>query len=147
MTQINDLLGQQIICRIAINGDDYPYLAPFRYVRIEDTFYFHFTDYGKKMRLLQKKRGACVQVEQYTPDLSSYRFVSLRGQLEQVKDQAEYETAVCEFRESGRSGLSTKFLAAHGFSPEAGWDSFDASKQPLIVKLVNITERVGLKSP
>jgi hypothetical protein len=146
-SEIKDLVGRQVICRIAINGDDYPYLAPFRYVRIGDTLYFHFTDYGKKMRLLQEKRGVCVQVEHYTPDLSCYRFVSFRGELEQVSDPVEYEIAVKEFRETGRGGLSTKFLAAHGFSPEAGWGSFDVSRRPLIVKLVNVAERVGLRSP
>ena len=146
-SEINDLMGQQAICRIAINGDNYPYLAPFRYVRIGDTLYFHFTDYGKKIKLLQEKRGVCVQVEHYTPDLSSYRFVSFSGELEQVRNPVEYKTAVEEFRETGKDGLSTKYLAAHGFSPEAGWDSFDVSRRPIIVKLVNVIERVGLRSP
>ena len=68
---------------IALSGEDYPYLAPFRYVKRNDILYFHFTDYGKKMRFLKKSKKACVQIEKYNSDLSNYRFASFRGQLEE----------------------------------------------------------------
>jgi nitroimidazol reductase NimA-like FMN-containing flavoprotein (pyridoxamine 5'-phosphate oxidase superfamily) len=143
--EIGELVKEQRICRIAINGEEYPYLAPFRYIVIGDTLYFHFTDYGRKVKLLEKNRKVCVQIERYQPDLSSYRFVSLRGELEKVDDPNEYKEAVLTFSETGKK-VSTKFLAAHGLDPSEGWESFSPCKQFIIMKL-KISEEIGLKSP
>ena len=144
--EVEELLTDQYLCRIAFNGSPHPYLIPFRYVRIKDVLYFHFTNYGKKMRLLDRDNKACVQIESYKPDLSMYNFVSIRGDLEEVVDPAEYRKAVELFRESGKK-LSTKFLAAHGIDPGKGWDEFNTEKRLVIVKLVKVVEKVGLKSP
>ena len=143
--EVEMLLDNQLMCRIAFNGGEYPYLAPFRYVRINGVLYFHFTDYGKKMRLLEQDDKACVQIESYKPDLSEYNFVSLRGRLVKVEDQEEANQVVSLFAETGKDGISPKFLAAHGFDPDAGWDVFKGDL--VIIKLVDIVEKVGLKSP
>lgn len=143
--EVEALLDNQFMCRIAFNGGDYPYLAPFRYVRIDDVLYFHFTDYGKKMRLIEQDNRACVQIESYKPDLSEYNFVSLRGRLVKVDDTNEVEEAVRLFAETGKDSISPKFLAAHGFDPGAGWGIFKGDL--VIIKLVDIVEKVGLKSP
>ena len=146
-SEINTLLDEQILCRIAFNGEDYPYLAPFRYVSRDNTLYFHFTDYGKKMKLLRRDDKVCVQVESYKPDLSAYNFVSLRGRLTQVTDPTEKKEVIDLFRETGKERLSPKFLAAHGFDHEKGWDEFRDDEGLVIVKLVDVAERVGLRSP
>jgi nitroimidazol reductase NimA-like FMN-containing flavoprotein (pyridoxamine 5'-phosphate oxidase superfamily) len=145
--EVASLVDAQMLCRIAFKGDDYPYLVPFRYVVMDDTMYFHFTDYGKKMRLLETDGRACVQIESYKPDLSEYNFVSYRGRLERVKDAGEREKALSLFAETGEKMLSTNFLAAHGIEPGEGWGEFTPNKDLVIVKLVNVVERVGLKSP
>jgi len=144
--EVDALIGPQIICRIAFKGDEYPYLSPFRYVSMRGTLYFHFTDYGKKMRLIKQDDRCCVQIERYAPDLSSYSFVSLRGRLEEVTDPEERKKAVGLFRETGRT-LSTRFLAAHGLDPKDGWGAFTVDKDLVIVKLVDVVEKVGLKNP
>ena len=146
-SEIGELVREQSICRIAINGEEYPYLAPFRYIVIGNTLYFHFTDYGRKVKLLEKNRKVCVQIERYQPDLSSYRFVSLRGELEKVDDPNEYKEAVLTFSKTDKKMLSTKFLAAHGLDPSDGWESFSPRKQFIIMKLEKISEKIGLKSP
>lgn len=145
--EIEDLIEKQFMCRIAFKGEDYPYLAPFRYIVVDDTLYFHFTDYGKKMKLLSRDNRACVQVESYKPDLSVYNFISYRGRLQKVEDENERRRAIRLFRESGERKLSKKFLAAHGFDPDEGWGQFSPEKDLVIVKLVEVAERVGLKSP
>lgn len=144
--EINELLDNQLMARIAFNGDDYPYLVPFRYIRLDNSLYFHFTDYGKKMRLLNKDNRVCVQIESYTPDLSSYNFVSLRGRLEKVESKKEMKRVVDKLVETGKADISTNFLAAHGFDPSEGWDVFKR-EDLVIMKLVDIVERVGLKGP
>ena len=145
--EMEEQIGGQVICRIAFNSEDYPYLFPFQYVLMDGTLYFHFTNYGKKMRLLERDNRVCVQIESYRPNLSEYNFVALRGTLKVVSDPVERAEAISRMAEVGKRRLSTKFLAAHGFEPEAGWSAFTPSKPLVIVKLDEVTEKIGLKSP
>jgi len=144
--EIEELIGGQMICRIAFRGDEYPYLIPFQYVLMDGTPYFHFTNYGKKMRLLEMDNRVCVQIESYRPDLSEYNFVAIRGTLKVVSDTVERAEAISRMAEVGKRRLSNKFLAAHGFEPEEGWSAFTPSKPLVIVKL-EVAEKIGLKSP
>jgi nitroimidazol reductase NimA-like FMN-containing flavoprotein (pyridoxamine 5'-phosphate oxidase superfamily) len=145
--EIGDLIDEQMMCRIAFNGEEYPYLAPFQYVKINDVLYFHFTDYGRKMKLLKRDNRVCVQVEKYTPDLGKYYFVSLRGKLEIVEDEEERYTAIKKLAKMGREKLSENFLAAHGIDPSKGWEMLSKKQDPVIVKLVEVVDKVGLRSP
>ena len=72
------------------------------------------------MRLIDKDDRACVQIETYQPDLSQYNFISYRGHLKKVDDDEERKKAIKQFRETGKNGISPKFLAAHGFNPKEG---------------------------
>ena len=145
--EIEMLLDRERICRITFKGEEFPYLAPFQYVRIGDALYFHFTDYGRKMRLLEKDNRVCVGVENLEPDLCEYSFVVLRGELERIEDTGERAEAIRRLAEVGRSGLSENFLAAHGFSAEQGWETLSEEKPMVIFKLESFTDRIGLKSP
>ena len=145
--EIEELLQEQMLCRIAFKGDKYPYMAPFQYVLMDGYFYFHFTDYGKKMRLLEKDKRVCVEIEKYRPDLSEYNFVVFRGELEVVRDPQERAKAIKRIAKEGKQKLSTNFLAAHGFKKEEGWSSFTLERPVVIIKLKGVTEKVGLKSP
>ena len=141
------LLKEQILCRIAFEGGKYPYIAPFQYVLMDGTLYFHFTDYGKKMKLLGRNNRVCVEIEKYKPDLSEYNFVVFRGELEIVKEHGERAKVINKIAEEGKQKLSTNFLAAHGIKKEAGWDSFTPERPVVIVKLKKVAEEIGLKSP
>ncbi len=145
--EIERLVQEQMLCRIAFKGAEYPYMAPFQYVFIGGSLYFHFTDYGKKMRLLETDRRVCVEIEKYRPDLSEYNFVVLRGKLKVVRDPKERAKVIGRMAEEGKKRLSTNFLAAHGFKKEEGWASFTPEKPLVIVKLEEIVEETGLKSP
>jgi len=145
--EIEKLIREQMLCRIAFKGDKYPYMAPFQYVSMNGFLYFHFTDYGKKMRLLERDKQVCVEIESYQKELSEYRFVVLRGTLKVVTDPQERAKVIKRMAEEGRKKLSTNFLAAHGFKKEEGWSSFTPEKPLVIVKLDEIAEEIGLKSP
>jgi len=145
--EIQRLLKEQMLCRIAFKGDEYPYMAPFQYVLMEGSLYFHFTNYGKKMRLLEKEKRVCVEIEKYSPDLTEYNFVVLRGTLAVVRDPHERTKVINRIAEEGKQKLSTNFLAAHGFKKEEGWASFTPEKPVVIVKLKEVAEEIGLKSP
>ena len=145
--EINQLIREQMLCRIAFKGDEYPYMAPFQYVLMNGSIYFHFTDYGKKMKLLKRDKRVCVEIEKYRQDLSEYSFVVLRGTLKVVTDPHERATIIRRMAEEGEQKLSPNFLAAHGSKKEEGWSSFTAEKPFVIVKLENVIQEIGLKSP
>ena len=145
--EIEKLISEQRLCRIAFKGKEYPYIAPFQYVRIDEVLFFHFTDYGKKIALIEKDNRVCVEIEKYSPDLSSYNFVILRGELEEVKDLKQKSKVIKKIAQEGKANLSKNFLTAHGIKKEEGWDSLSKKKKLLIVKLKNIKEIIGLKSP
>ena len=145
--EIESLLDSESICRIAFRGDEYPYMAPFQFVRSGGALYFHFTNYGRKMRLLEAEPNVCVGVERLEPDLSEYSFVALSGALERVEDQQERAEALRLLSEAGRESLSRNFLAAHGFDAEASWSALSGDAPLVIFKLARFTDVVGLRSP
>ena len=144
--EIENIISTQILCRIAFKGADYPYIAPFQYVYMDGVLYFHFTDYGRKMKMLKEDNRVCVEIEKLSPDLSDYFFVSLRGRLSLVEDAEERNIVIRRMAEDGNQKLSPNFLAAHGLKSDEGWSSFTPEKSLVILKLA-VVEEMGLKSP
>jgi nitroimidazol reductase NimA-like FMN-containing flavoprotein (pyridoxamine 5'-phosphate oxidase superfamily) len=132
--EIWKLIRRQRLCRIAFKGEDYPY--------------FHFTDYGKKMRLIENDNRVCVEIEEYKEDLSEYRFIVLMGTINVVTNPQERVKAIKKLAKDGEQKLSPCFLPAHGFKREDGWSSLNPTNPSLIaVKLETIKQEIGLKSP
>jgi nitroimidazol reductase NimA-like FMN-containing flavoprotein (pyridoxamine 5'-phosphate oxidase superfamily) len=144
--EIDKLISGQFLCRIAFGGGDSPYIAPFQYVVVDDTLYFHFTDYGKKMSFLKQKTPVCVEIERYTSNLSEYEFVVLYGNLELVDNREERRRVIVKMAELGKQQLSTNFLVAHGFPQGSDWSDFSVDQPILIIKLDDVKEKTGLKS-
>ena len=145
--EIDQLIREQMLCRIAFKGAEYPYMAPFQYVFLNGSLYFHFTDYGRKMKLIERDNRVCVEIEKFRPDMSKYNFVVLKGKVKTVTDPLERAKAIKRMAEEGKQKISPNFLAAHGFKKEEGWASFSPKKPLLILKLEEIAEEIGLKSP
>jgi nitroimidazol reductase NimA-like FMN-containing flavoprotein (pyridoxamine 5'-phosphate oxidase superfamily) len=145
--EIEQLIREQFLCRIAFKDDLQPYIAPFQYAYVNGILYFHFTDYGKKMSFFKQETPVCVEIECYTPNLSEYGFVVLTGKLRLVEDQEERKKAIEKMAEVGKQKISANFLIAHGFSQGSDWSVFSADKPILIIKLDEVTEKIGLKSP
>ena len=89
-----ELIRRQRLCRIAFKGAEYPYMAPFQYVVLGGDLYFHFTDYVKKMKLIENEKQVRVEIEEYKEDLSDYSFIVLSGTLKVVSDQQERNIAL-----------------------------------------------------
>jgi nitroimidazol reductase NimA-like FMN-containing flavoprotein (pyridoxamine 5'-phosphate oxidase superfamily) len=145
--EIRKLIMEQVLCRIAFKGSNYPYIAPFQYIMMNDSLYFHLTNYGRKIRLLKKDIRVCVEIEKYEPDLSKYSFVVLRGKLKTVIDHKERAEAIRRLADLGKNRISEKFLAAHGLKSKDGWSSLTPERAQIIFKLDEITEEIGIKSP
>jgi hypothetical protein len=72
---------------------------------------------------------------------------SASGKLRVVEDHEERKRAIERMVEGGKQKLSANFLMAHDFSQDSDWDDFTAEKPILIIKLDEVTEKIGLKSP
>jgi len=145
--EIDDLIGEQFLCRIAFRGKDSVHIAPFQYVFMNKRLYFHFTDYGNKMVFFKEGFPVSVEIEKYAPDLSEYAFVILTGTLKLVVEKEERRIVIQKMAEIGSAKLSTNFLYAHGFESQNGWSAFNAKQPILIMRLEKVTSIKGLKSP
>ncbi len=145
--EIDDLVGEQFLCRIAFRGRDGVYIAPFQYVFMNRRLYFHFTDYGNKMAFLREGFPVCVEIEKYSPNLSEYAFVILTGTLKMVVEGEERRNVIQRMAEIGSAKLSPNFLCAHGFESRSGWSAFNAEQPIPILRLEKVTSIKGLKSP
>ena len=103
---------------------------------------------GRKWGLLEEGNSVCIEIEKYAQDLSEYRFVVLTGKLKVVKELQERALAIKKMVDTAKTKrLSKNFLVAHGFPRDKDWDSLTPDTPIVIVKLENVTERIGLKSP
>ena len=139
-------IADQYMSRIAFKGD-YPYVAPFLYVFNGKFIYFLSTKYGKKMELAKSDPKVAVEIENYSSDMSNYRFVTLRGQLNEVDKPSEKLKVRQMFIEMIKENkLSPNILAALGHSPDDPLESLLEEEKSIVWKLVNVQEIVALKS-
>ncbi len=141
------LIEQGYVCRIAFQGEKYPYIAPFLYVFDGQFLYFLSTKYGKKMEYFRKSPYVSVEVEKYTRDLSSYTFVTLQGYLEEVTDSIEKKLIREKFVNLIRERkLSLNILAALGHSPQDPPEAICQEERSLVWKLIGVRDLVALKN-
>jgi nitroimidazol reductase NimA-like FMN-containing flavoprotein (pyridoxamine 5'-phosphate oxidase superfamily) len=144
--EIEKLVQEQIVCRIAFRGLDYPAISLFQYTYLNGSLFFHFTEYGKKLESLEKDSFVCIEIEDFTEDLEMFRFVLLKGRLQEVMDLNKKAEVIRKMALEGERRLSAKFLAAHGFGKGSDWSSFKDKKSMTIVEFLTL-EAMGLKSP
>ncbi len=141
------LITENHICRIAFQGERYPYIAPFLYVFDGRYLYFISTRYGKKIELFRKNPAVAVEIEHYAKDLSEYTFVTLRGFLEEVAADTAKKTIKQTFAEMLRArNLSPKIMAALGHDPGDPPEALVREDRSLVWKLTGVKEIVALKN-
>ena len=144
--EIKNALEQANICRIAFIDDSYPYISPFQYAYLNNTLYFHFTDYGKKKQILKKNNNVCVSIERLEEDLSAFYFISMQGKLSIVEDEQEKLNVLNQMVKNAREMYSQNFLSVHGYEKENKWDVL-TKKNQILYKFIQMREPIGLKSP
>jgi hypothetical protein len=90
--QIETLLKQQVIGRIACQADGVPYIVPINYFYNGTHIYCH-SSMGKKIEIMRKNPKVCFEVD----DIESvfrWRSVIAVGKFEDVTDMAEKERAM-----------------------------------------------------
>ena len=141
------LIDKGYICRIAFQGEKYPYIAPFLYIFDGSFLYFLSTKYGKKIEYFRKSPYVSVEVDKYSKDLSSFMFVTLQGYLEEVDDSIEKKLIREKFVDMiVDKDLSCNILAALGHSPLDPPAAIAEEERSLVWKLVGVKDLVALKN-
>ncbi len=141
------LIKRQYISRIAFRGNKNPYIAPFMYVFDDRYLYFLSSRYGRKMDYFRDDPHVSVEIEEYTPDLSSFTFVSLQGSLEEVSDPLiskkvrEQFIAMIE-----KNKLSNRVLTAFGHTATDEPEVILHEERASVWRLVGVKDIVALKN-
>jgi nitroimidazol reductase NimA-like FMN-containing flavoprotein (pyridoxamine 5'-phosphate oxidase superfamily) len=145
--EYDEIINNQYICRIAFRGEQHPYIVPFLYVFDGTYMYFLSTKYGKKVEYFHQNPYVSVEVENYSPDLSNFSFVSLFGRLMEVED-AEVKQSVREMflQLIKAKRLSANVLSALGHSPQDPFESILNEGKNSVWKLTGVKEILGLKN-
>ena len=62
-SEINKILTQEKICRIAMIDNGFPYIVPMNFGYENGIFYFHSSHKGRKISILKCNPSACIEVE------------------------------------------------------------------------------------
>jgi nitroimidazol reductase NimA-like FMN-containing flavoprotein (pyridoxamine 5'-phosphate oxidase superfamily) len=143
--EMDELLRNQLLCRVTLNDRPYPYTLPMEYYFFGDTMYFHFTMTGKKMDLMRADPNVCVEVDWSNDDLSDYRSVVMRGRLVEVTDAAERNMMNLAMSTAIKDKVGIKALLRIPFSKK-GIDYLSASNIPLTLLKLEVHEMSGKKA-
>lgn len=140
------LIAEQCVCRLAFQGEKYPYIAPFVYVCGSDCLYFLSTDYGEKIRHFLKNPLVAAEIEKKSNDLSEYEFVVLNGRLIEVDDSEEKLSVRRMFVQLLKErNLSKNILAALGCSPQEPVEVLEQEGRTRVWKLTEFEDVKGFR--
>ena len=115
--EMERLLSEQKICRMALKDDPWPYIIALDYIYSDGEMYFHFADYGRKMDLIANDPNVSVEVDNFCSDTTNFSTVTLMGRLAKVTDSAEKKTAATALHDTAVERGGVKNVAArHGFT-------------------------------
>ena len=141
------LIERQYVSRISFGACEHPYIAPFMYVFDKKYLYFLSTKYGRKMEYFAANPKVSVEIEEYSPDMSAFTFVSLQGLLEEVKDPLQKKKVREQFvKMIAKNRLSPQVLTALGHSPDDSPDVIVREERSAVWKLVGVKDIVALKN-
>ncbi|PWR73889.1 pyridoxamine 5'-phosphate oxidase family protein [Methanospirillum lacunae] len=145
--EYDELIKRQFVSRIAFIGPDNPYIAPFMYVFDGKYLYFLSSRYGRKMKYMQMNSRVSVEIEEYSSDLSTFRFVSLQGFLEEVLNEEQIMKVKGMFVEMiQKNSLSSHILTAFGYSADDDPMVITRENRCALWKLKGVTDIVALKN-
>lgn len=61
--ELEALMDGAIVCRLAFNGSDYPYIVPVCFGRIGNSLYFHSAREGEKIERIKADNRICFEME------------------------------------------------------------------------------------
>lgn len=145
--EYDNLIKENYICRIAFKGDDFPYVIPFLYSFDGKYLYFLPTRYGRKIDYFHKDPHVSVEIENYSNDFSSYKFITLQGTLEEINDDKEKKKAKSDFIDLiKKRNLSSNVLFALGYENNDPLEIIIQEDRNMVWRLTGVKEIVALKN-
>lgn len=145
-SEYDALVRNGTVARIAFSGEACPYIAPFMYVFDGKNMYFLSTRSGRKMSLFAENSAISVEVEEIASDMSSYRFVTMQGNLAEVADPAKKQEIRRLFADRVlQKKISPKSLAALGHNPSDNPLRIAEKDRTMVWKLTDVRDIVALK--
>jgi nitroimidazol reductase NimA-like FMN-containing flavoprotein (pyridoxamine 5'-phosphate oxidase superfamily) len=138
---LEQILSNQVICRLAMLDGKRPYIVPVNYGYRQGCLYIHSAPEGKKIDLLRQDPGVCFEVEEPVEIIKGDRACNWSTRYRSVVGYGSVEILSDEI--SKRQGLEV-LMAQHG---APGLKEFDTAylKRMVILKL-RITSLSGKKS-
>jgi hypothetical protein len=90
--QIETLLQQEVVGRIACHDNDFIYLVPISYAYDGKYIYAHSLE-GTKLDIMRKNSNVCFEVDNVS-DMSNWKSVIAWGKFEELKDKKERDNAL-----------------------------------------------------
>lgn len=140
-TEIENLLGQQVIGRIGCHNSELVYVVPISYAYDGKNIYCH-TYEGRKIDLMRKNPKICFQVDEMK-DMANWKSVIAWGDFEELTDKAERNKALrilLQRRLPIISSITTHLGKAWPFSVE---DVNGVNNIPGVVFRISIKEKTG----
>ncbi|MBE9517954.1 MAG: pyridoxamine 5'-phosphate oxidase family protein [Bacteroidetes bacterium] len=138
---LEEILGNAIICRMAMMDGDRPYIIPFNYGYSDGCLFIHSAPEGKKIDLLKQNPEVCFEVEdkmeitkgERACDWSTrYRSVVGYGEVEILSDEA-----------SKQQGLEV-IMAQHGAPELVEFNSKNLGR--MVILKLTISSMTGKQS-
>ncbi len=134
--EMYELLDSERVGRLGLNDEPQPYIVPTDFMFKDGAVYIHSPAEGKKTMLARRDPHVCFEVDRYNDDVTEYQSVIIRGDIEEVLDEAEKRDAMRHMaKKATRSG---GWKAHANGSPGMG--------SITIFKII-IKEMTGIKSP
>ncbi|MBD3351796.1 MAG: pyridoxamine 5'-phosphate oxidase family protein [Candidatus Lokiarchaeota archaeon] len=116
-SKIDEILNCALVCRIAINNADYPYIVPLIYGYDGNALYFHSSKEGKKIELIKKNGKICVEVDVETKIIPDSRPCAFSMQYKSV-----IVFGTCEFISDYNEKCSKLQLLMSKYSDLGNWE-------------------------
>lgn len=92
LTEIEEVLTNQIIGRLGCHADGITYVVPISYA-YKDGYIYGRTKTGMKVAMMRKNPNVCFEVD-HMKDMANWRSVVAWGVFEELNDKSERDTAL-----------------------------------------------------
>jgi nitroimidazol reductase NimA-like FMN-containing flavoprotein (pyridoxamine 5'-phosphate oxidase superfamily) len=138
---LEEILGKQVICRLAMMDGGRPYIIPVNYGYRERCLYIHSAPAGKKLDLLRQNPELCFEVEDKVEIIKGEHACNWSTRYRSVVGYGKVE--ILSDGKSKQQGLEV-IMAQHG-APDLR--EFDAGNiKRMVILKIRITSMSGKKS-
>ncbi len=139
-SEIDALLGSEVIGRIGCHAEGQVYIVPVAYVYDGKCIYGH-TDEGMKVRLMRADPHVCFQVD-HIANIADWQSAIVRGTFEELKGEDADKALLLLRRRLEPLIENTSSTASHALEGYVLYRMQSATRHGVLYR-INITEKTG----